>query len=107
MATSTTGFVTKTKSTLTGKKDPIINNLTIPLASTEYSFAIPIGTKEFQLRNTSGRSIKFSFTPGGSSAAPLTLMPWVSETIAELDDTLTLYYQAPSLGATFDVLSWS
>jgi hypothetical protein len=107
MGTSTTGFATRVKSSSAGLKDPIITNVIIPLANTEYSVALPLGTRQFSLRNMNKYNVKYSFTPGTSGTTYLSLLPWVYEAHGEIEDTVTIYFQSTSTAAQFDILSWS
>ena len=94
---------------LTPVATPTIYNVALTLAGTEYSLAIPAGTKRIQIRNRASQLTRLAYTPGDTSVAWLTITP--GSVYSEVDlavTTLTVYLQAPSAAGTVaEVITWS
>lgn len=88
---------------------PTIYNVDLTLAGTEYSLAIPAGTKRIQIKNRNGQLTRLAYTAGGTSVAWLTITPGsVSNEVDLAVTALTVYLQAPSAAGTVaEVVVWS
>jgi hypothetical protein len=88
---------------------PSISNVPMTLADTEYSFAIPSGTKKLTFRTRTSGALKFCFTLGNSAITFLSVSPGSSYTLDGLNTStsLTLYFQSPKALETLEILRWS
>lgn len=94
---------------LTPVATPIIYNVALTLAGTEYALLIPSGTKRVQVRNRQSQLTRLAFAPGDTSVAWLTINPGTVYSEVDLAVTsLTVYLQAPSAAGTVaEVIVWS
>jgi hypothetical protein len=94
---------------LTPVSTPVIYNVLLTLAATEYSLSIPSGTKRLTVRNRNGHVTRLAYTAGGTTSAWLTIDPGADYSEVDLVVTsLTVYLQAPSAaGTTVEVTVWS
>lgn len=87
---------------------PTIANLSIPLANTEVSYALPAGTKRFALQNRFDGIIKLAYTSSTSGSVFYTV--WPGDEFVENDihyaATITLYMQSPKPSQTVEIRSW-
>lgn len=88
--------------------DPIVENVSIPLADTEVSHTLPTGTKRFLLMLRDRATLKLSYTTGTSGTTFMTIRPrvWYAEERIGAGTT-TLYMQSPSASQTVEIVSWS
>lgn len=87
---------------------PVIANVLVATANTEYSYAFPANTKEFSL-NTRGMSkMQVSFTSGQTNSNYLTVYAGskYEESNISLTST-TVYFQLNKAGDTVEILSWT
>ena len=87
-----------------------IENLTVAAADTEQSYALPSGTKGFEIRARGGTGvIKLSFTSGESGTKYRAIPYGVSWGKTGLDTATswTLYFQSSKSGFTVEVVSWA
>lgn len=109
--------MTSVNSSLAGQLDtsgltvgtPTVANVAMASATTEYSYALPSGTKVFKLQNRSNGLIQFAFTATESSTKYWTVFPGQQYCDARLSGSIsiTLYFQSPAAGQTLEVVSWS
>jgi hypothetical protein len=88
--------------------DPIIYNVTLTLADTEYLQALPGNTKRFAIipRN-SAHTIKIAFIAGNSATEYITV-----DSRSYFDDNLDadgiiLYMQSANAGAIVEIIAWN
>ena len=89
-------------------KTPTIYNKTMTLANTEYSQALPKGTKKVLIKERSGADIiKLAYAVNQSGTTYITIPigsskylegVWLSET--------TLYFQCPTAGLVLEIEVW-
>lgn len=106
MATSTSGFATRSRLTAT-LGTPTIIALTMPIANVELSYAFPVGTQTFYIQHRTGGPIKIAFDSGDTSTSNYITVGrgcWLSQD--QISQPLTLYYQSPNAGTVLEVLSW-
>jgi hypothetical protein len=94
---------------LTPVSNPVIFNVVLTLAGTEYSLVIPTGTKRIEVTNRNGQQTRLAFSSGGTSVAWLTISPGASYSEGDLAVTsLTVYLQAPmAAGSVAEIIAWS
>lgn len=94
---------------LTPVSAPIIYNVALTLSATEYSLAIPAGTKRLTVRNRNGHVTRLAYASGGTTSAWLTIDPGADYSEVDLIvSSLTVYLQAPSAaGTVVEVTVWS
>jgi len=94
---------------LTPVSSPTIFNVVLTTAGTEYSLAIPSGTKRIEIANRNGQQTRLAFSSGGTSVAWLTISPGASYSEVDLAVTsLTVYLQAPTAsGSVAEIIAWS
>ena len=88
--------------------DPIVENVSIPLADTEVSHALPTGTKRFLLKLRGVAILKLAYSSGNSGTTFITLYGrtfYREERIGSA--TTTLYMQSPTASQTVEIVSWS
>ena len=87
---------------------PTIANTSITDANTEYSYALPDGTRRFSVKLWDlGADLKICFVASDSSSTYVTLPG--GRTYNELEvkgSGNTLYFQSPTAGQVAEVLSW-
>lgn len=85
-----------------------IYNVTMTLANTEYSQALPAHTKKFTIKCRTLYSIKLAFTLNQSGVTYLTIpagMAYSEDLIRPA--TLTLYFQCPTAAQVAEIVAWS
>jgi hypothetical protein len=86
---------------------PTIIDITITLANTEQSYAFPANTKQYLMQYRSGGEIKYAFTAGQSGSSFLTIPVSGFQSSSEINTpSLVVYFQSPTAGTVFEVLSW-
>jgi len=89
--------------------NPLIQNLPVPLASTEYSITYPVGTRTFMLKVRSGTSrIQFSYLPGQSNTSFISISSSGYYREEGLNgSSITIYFQCDKPNQIIETLSWS
>lgn len=85
---------------------PVVKNVTCTVADTEYSQAIPNGTKKFLLKARAAADLKFTFVALGSATLYATIPAgsgglWIDT--AKMRG-LTVYFQSPTAGTVVEML---
>ena len=96
------GFVAQT---------PYIYNVTLTLANTEYSQALPRGTKKFTISERNGNAFRWAFEPG-RVATPTEPYQTVLANQVYFEDHVnlvgvTVYLAAPVLGRVIEIVAWT
>ncbi len=93
---------------------PTIGLVTLVLADTEYSYALPTGTKKFMLKNRTGRvTMQVAYTAGvvgTGGTGNYFIVPRrnvYSETYLDSDQSYTVYVAANIAATEVDVISWA
>lgn len=87
---------------------PLITNLAMATANTEYSHAFGTTARRFQIQNRGTGLIKFAFAPTGSGTLFVTLYPGGVYEEKDVDcDGLSLYVQSSSAAQVLEILEWS
>lgn len=93
---------------ITGATTPTIANVSVPLASTEVSYALPANTKKFyiQLRDPKA-DLQLAYSAGTSGTIFVTVHrgTWYGEEILTAS-AVTLYFQSASGSQTAEIVSW-
>lgn len=85
---------------------PTLYNVDCTLAATEYSQALPGGTRKFTIKARGG-DLKVCFTNGQSGATYILLTDGQSLSEDNLSLTgKTIYFQSPTAGADAEILAW-
>lgn len=83
-------------------------NLTLTVADTEYSQALPVGTRKFLLKSRgTGSELKFAFTTGTSGTVYMTIPAGSGGLWIECGAAygVTLYVQSPTAGEIAEILA--
>jgi hypothetical protein len=90
-------------------KKPVIYNLTLTLANTEYSQELPIRTSRVQIQPRQDNDIKVSFALGESGTKYFTVkggMNYFEWEMMKCDGQLSIYAQSATAGTVVEVLAW-
>lgn len=92
-------------------RTPVIHNVTLTGADTEYSQALPEGTKKFTLKERNVKPFRFAFETG-RVAGPTEPYVQVQELMAYWDDSLetedvTLYFASTVAGRVIEIVVWT
>ena len=85
---------------------PIVNNVRLILANTEYSFKLNDSVRRFTVRARQPVSFKMSFQEGQSNTHYLDIFSSEVWTEDEVYGTITLYLQSSTPDTTIEVLQW-
>jgi hypothetical protein len=88
---------------------PDISNLNMPTANTEYTFPLPAGTKQFEIRSRALGKLQLAFIEGESGSTFVTVWPGNSyrEIGLLLSDVLDVYIQSSRPDDILEILSWT
>jgi hypothetical protein len=89
---------------------PITYNVSAPVAGTEYSQVIPVGTKRFMAKIRSGDAkTQFAYVSGQSGTNYTTIRAGVfyEEINLNLTSTITFYFQTNQAGQILEMLVWT
>jgi len=88
--------------------NPIVENVTLTLANTEYVHVLPAGSRRYMMFVRGPGPVKYSFTVGtsGTSFVSLTKGAWVGNGFIGAG-TVTLYMQSPQAGTVVEFESWT
>ena len=103
-----TSFAGTLQADVLASTSPQIAILAMPTAATEYSIALPVGCRQFQIKLQSSAVLKLSYTSGQSGITYITVPRhcFYAESDIKLDDTVTLYVQSPLASQALEVLAW-
>ena len=103
---SSSGSVTVSAS---GASNPLLSNMSILLANTEYSFSLPAGTKQFEFRSRLGAKLQIAYTSGDTGSIFKTIWSGClySETGLLLTASLDIYVQGSKPNDVLEILSWT
>lgn len=86
---------------------PTLYNVDCAVADTEYSQALPAGTRKFTIKARGG-DLKVCFTNGQSGATYILLTDGQSMTEDNVSLTgKTLYFESPTAGTDAEILAWT
>lgn len=87
---------------------PTIYNITMTLADTEYSQALPTNCRKFTCKCRGEYNVKLAFVSGASGTTYLTIPStqnyWEDHMVLE---ATTLYFQCATAGQVFEIVAWS
>lgn len=93
---------------LSGASVPVVSNVSIVSANTEYSFLLPTNTKRFLLKVRGQASLKLSYASGQSGTTYVSLPSSGVYGEDSLSATaVTLYFQSPSPTQIVEIVSWT
>jgi hypothetical protein len=86
-----------------------IENASMPTKDTEYSYALPVGTKWVICQNRQDGLIKITATSGESGTNYFTIFPGQQREYIFLNSNTaqTLYFQSPKDNQLLEIESWS
>jgi len=87
---------------------PALYNVTMTLANTEYSQALPANCQKFTIKCRTNYDVKLAFTAAASGVTYLTIprgMAYSEDLIRPA--TLTLYFQCPTAAQVAEIIAWS
>lgn len=96
--------------TVIGATTPTIANVSVLLASTEYSYALPTSSQQFTIKLRAGGSpLQLAYTSGNSGTTYFTIPSGCSYTVGGLDinNLVTLYFQCPVAGQVAEIETWA
>lgn len=93
---------------------PVVTNLTLAVADTQYSIAVPAGCKYFTFQCRTAVDIRFAFVTG-KVAAPTA--PWMTlksgqaynspEKLTMIPDVALIYFAGDAGGEIVEFIAWS
>jgi hypothetical protein len=87
---------------------PFIANLSMPLANTEYSYAIPANTTILKFRSRESGRVRFAYISGGTSSTFFTLSMGATYEVQNINSVgNTLYFQSNKTGEVIEIEGWS
>lgn len=93
-----------------GANSMTIYNTTMTLADTEYSRALPTGTKKFMVKNRGLYDIKLTFSAGASGTTYITIpagMNYWEDLTDLLASNRTLYFQCATAAQVCEIIAWT
>jgi len=87
---------------------PGVLNVTILLANTEYTVAIPLGVKHFSLQARGATTLQISEMPGNSNTTYFTLRPYGFYNVDSLigSSIINLYVQSTKPNQIIEIAYW-
>lgn len=91
-----------------GATTPQIDQVSMLLADTEYSFALPTNCRQFQLGLQSDGILKVAYVMGDSGTMYRTIPRYCfyAESDLKLPGTVTLYFQCSKPTQVLEILTW-
>lgn len=90
---------------------PVIYNVSLTNANTEYSQALPAGTKKFMVKERNGNPFRLAFVTGRVAAPVVPYVNTLSNQVYWEDHMyltgVTLYLAAPIAGRVIEILCWT
>ncbi len=87
------------------KAKPSIENVSMPVANTEYSYDIPTGTRKFSVKlRDLGYELKICFVSGESDETYITLSAGKTYTENEIKGSGTLYFMTTANNQVAEIL---
>lgn len=86
---------------------PTIFNLEIAAANIEQSQALPANTKEFMIKTRGQGLLKIAFISNGSGTNYITIPGNAVFHTSQVFESLTVYFQSPTVGTIVEILSFS
>lgn len=88
---------------------PSIANETATLKDTEYSYAIPSGTKYFKFKARNSAKLQISFSSGTTNTVYRTLFPGFEYESPpfEIDSSITIYFRSSKDNTVVEFELWS
>jgi len=88
---------------------PNIQNVAMPLANTEYSFAIPVNTKRITFITRKDSILQYSFAAGQSGTIYKTSYPGFEAEFSNLDTSAghVLYFRSNKPDNTLEIVYWT
>lgn len=88
-------------------KNPTIKNLTLTTQDTEYSYALPNGTKKFEVQCRTDNEVKIAYVEEESGSNFRTIPEGATKAEDNLNTShLILYFQSPTAGVVVEIESW-
>ena len=87
---------------------PDVDNVTMAVAGSEYSYALVNGTKKITLKSRENGKLQITWTSGTSGSNYITIGPGSSYTIDNIDvgAGLVLYFQSTKTADTLEIMYW-
>ena len=103
-----TSFAGTLQADVLASTTPQITIVSMPVAATEYSIALPAGCRQFQIKLRSSASLQVAYVSGQSGISYITVPRhcFYAESDIKLDGTVTLYVQSPIALQELEVLAW-
>lgn len=96
-------------SSATGATNPVVQNVVMTTAGTEYSCTVVTSTTRFELRSRQLGVLKLSYVSGASGTTFKTIPAGCAYVEANLllGSPTTIYIQSSKNGDTLEIVSWS
>jgi hypothetical protein len=86
---------------------PNIENVSMTLANTEYSYNIPSGVNKVLLKlRDGGVDLKLSYTSGTSGTTYITIQSGSVKSIDDMKGGLTIYFQSDTASQVLEIEIW-
>ena len=87
---------------------PVVYSVTMTLAATEYSQALPAGCRKFTVQCRGAYDVKLCFTASGSGTTYITVKKGCSYWEDQIDATSkTLYFQCATAAQVLEIVAWT
>lgn len=87
---------------------PVVYNVTMTTASTEYNQALPANTRKFMIKCRGAYDIKVCFVAEGSGTLYVTVPSGQSYWEDQINDTaITLYFQCATAAQVAEIVAWN
>jgi hypothetical protein len=93
---------------IVGPSVPTVENVTASLASTEYQYLLPAGTKRFKIQTRGVTTLQLAFASGESATKYLTVPAGAcyEEDNVSLASGLLLFFQCSRDSSVIEILTW-
>jgi transcription elongation GreA/GreB family factor len=88
---------------------PLVSNISMPTAGTEYTFTIPAGTKRFSIKLRGVAQLNVTYTSGASGTNYILISAGCeyNEENLDLGSGLPIYFQANKNTQVLEIITWS
>lgn len=97
----------RARATVEAGSNPVVYNVSVTLANTEYSQVLTGGTKAFTIKNRESGPLKLSFSNGESGTVYVTIPPYCSLEQDGLNFSGSLYFQSTKPNQLVEIIEWT
>lgn len=103
------GGAPSTPITISSASNPLVVNVEMPVAGTEYSYNLPIGCRQFLLQTRSLSTTKFTYVSGESDVIFKTIPRgcFFSQSDIQLTAVTPIYFQSDTSAQMAELIIWT